>query len=529
MKPLRIDTLGDLPPSIGVPRYNPREVKIGIAHIGATSNFGRAFLMPHFDRALNNQQNDGRELNHGVVSIKTTSSAIPYSLSNMQAQEGLYTVISRNGSIEYDVVGAVRQVMNYNDDPKAVIDRLANPAIKMITITGSQSAYYLNADGDGLDKSLPAVKADMVNPFQPITMPGILMAALKQRQDNGIEAPLIISCDNLSNNGAKLGTVLRQYNEATKLCTPKYMATLKTPNTMVDRITPEQDNDVNASLMRTKGVVDHAAVTAEGFSKFMIEQPVTTDIRLTELARAGAIIVKDLKPYEDMKLRGLNGPHMALALVGILSGQSMVSEALAVPFIRPFVKRLMNQAVDTAQLPVTEKAGFPSEAISRFDNVNMPDTLPRLVKDTSSKVSARLINYGAIERGEGYDASAFAVAAWMRFMQGTDRNGNSLTIEDRNKAALSNTLNAAGFNTEKFLLSAGAKIFDVSALGENGLAKAQPFIAKVDAYYRDINKRGVEVALERAFGLEDTPRPHRPQSGQLAQAHTGVSHNKFNL
>lgn len=531
MEHLKASTLGDLSPHIQVPVYKLSDVGVGAAHIGATSNFGAANIMPFFDSALNEQARRGQALTMGVVAIKTTAGPLPAVLRHRAQQDGLYTVVGQNGKDEVRVIGAVREVMNYSEQGAAVIERLADPKIKIITITATQAGYVLNKAGNGIDTTKPEVLNDMQNPWQPVTVPGILVAALATREARGIEAPVIVSCDNLPNNGQKLGNVLTQYAAATGICTPAYMAQVETPDTMVDRITPKQVFERNqGKLAKDHGVLDSGAIYAEAYSKWVIEQRDKTDIRLAPLVQGGVKIVSDLQPHEDMKIRGLNGAHLALGLVGTLAGEELVNRSMAQPVIRPFITAFLDQAAVTVKLPAAETGQLRPEVMGRFDSP-MPDQLSRLLNETSSKVSARLVNYEAIKAGKGYEASAFAVASWMRYMRGEDENGNRVNISDTRASEISNQLQAANFRTDRFLLNAGAKIFDSQQLGADDKDKMKAFFTKVDKYHTDICAYGVKVALERAFGIDPQMQAiqsreqeqMQAQAGRVAQATAGVA------
>lgn len=505
---LRINTLGQLPPHVKVPEYDVNKVTVGIAHFGATSAFGAANTMPFIDSAMNAQAKRGLPTDLGVVAVKTTSGPLPEHLSARQnSQDGLYTVTGLNGKDDVRVIGAVREIVNYGADPAGVIDRLADPKIKIFTITGTQAGYLTDKTGRNLDANNEFVQKDLRDPWRPVTLPGILTAVLAKREANGVEPPMIISCDNLAGNGKILGNVLNQYAEQAGIVTAKYMQRVQTPDTMVDRITPKQDHDANGQRLQRHGIIDTGAIVTEGkFSRWTIEQPKETDIRLGALAAGGVQIVRDLAPYEDMKIRGLNGSHLALGLVGTLSGKTHVHEAMADPVIRPFIGKLLEQTAATVHLPVKDTSALRPEVMSRFDNAEMPDTLSRLLKETSSKVSARLVNYEAIKEGKGYEASAFAVAAWVRFIRGDDRFGNRADITDKRGEGLSNEIMSAGFKMDKFLTTqAGAAVFDVQRLGAEGEGHrlAKPFIDLVDKFYTDISGSGVKKAMERAFGRDE--------------------------
>ena len=526
MEHLKASTLNILPAHIQVPVYKLSDVSVGAAHIGATSNFGAANIMPFFDSALNEQARRGQPLTMGVVAIKTTGGPVPPVLRHRAQQDGLYTVVGKNGQDEVRVIGAVREVMNYSEDRNAVIERLADPKIKIITITATQAGYVLNKSGNGIDEAKPGVLNDMQNPWMPVTVPGILVAALATREKRGVEAPIIMSCDNLEANGRALGNVLNQYAEATGICSPSYMATVKTPSTVVDRITPGQNFEANQQMLAQRhGVVDLGGLVAEAYSKWVVEQKEgVVDVRLAPLASGGVKVVSDIGPHEDMKIRGLNGTHLALGLAGTLAGEEFVHRGMANPVVRPFVVKLLDQALATARFSSTEAGNFRAEVIDRFDSPE-PDSLSRLLKETSSKVSARLVNYKAIQEGTGYEASAFAVAAWMRYMRGDDESGNRMNVLDQRASEISNVLQAANFRTDSFLLTAGAKVFNTEALGTGGQETAKPFFAKVDGYYNDISAYGVKAALERAFGVDRQLKAAqlREQRQQQQQAQGGAS------
>lgn len=505
---LRINTLGQLPPHVKVPGYDVSKVTVGVAHFGATSAFGAANTIPFIDAAMSEQAKRGQTPDLGVVAVKTTSGPLPEHLSARQnSQDGLYTVTGLNGRDEVRVIGAVREIVNYGVDPAAVIDRLADPKIKIFTITGTQAGYVTDKTGRNLDVNNESVKKDLENPWRPVTLPGIIVAVLARRQENGVEPPMIISCDNLPSNGKILGNVLNQFAEATGIVKPEYMQRVQTPDTMVDRITPKQDHEANGVRLQRHGVIDTGAIVTEGkFTRWTIEQPKETDIRLGALAAGGVQIVRDLAPYEDMKIRGLNGSHLALGLVGTLSGKTHVHEAMADPVIRPFIGKLLDQTAATVHLPAKDTSALRPEVMGRFDNAEMPDTLSRLLKETSSKVSARLVNYEAIKEGKGYEASAFAVAAWVRFIRGDDRFGNPADITDKRASEMGNAIMSADFRMSKFLTSqAGAAVFDVQRLGVDGEGQrvAKPFVDMVERFYTDISGNGVKKALERAFGRDE--------------------------
>ena len=104
----------------------------------------------------------------------------------MAAQDGLYTLLLENpdGSRDARVIGSIVDYRYAPDDPEAVIELLAAPSTRIISLTITEGGYNIdNLGGDG------------VNVF------GLVAEALARRRDRGIASPTIVSCDNIEGNG----------------------------------------------------------------------------------------------------------------------------------------------------------------------------------------------------------------------------------------------------------------------------------------------------------------------------------------
>ena len=104
------------------------------------------------------------------------------------------------------------------------------------------------------------------------------------------------------------------------------------PGTMVDRIVPATTAETLARARTALGVRDLAAVAAEPYRQWVIEDAFPGGRPAWE--RAGAVLTGDVAPWERLKLRALNGVHSALAYLGALAGCGTIAEALRLPGMR---------------------------------------------------------------------------------------------------------------------------------------------------------------------------------------------------
>ena len=371
-------TLDRLPPWVERPRGRP---PARVVHLGIGA-FHRAHQAMVFD-----------DLGWGVIGASLRSSRVRGILA---PQDFLYTVCLGE---EVRVIGAVRDVLC---DHAAIIDRIASPETRLVTLTVTEKGYLPGS---------PAI--------------GVLAQALARRSE-----PLaVVSCDNLPGNGAKLGeAVLAAAGDAAE----RIAATCAFPATMVDRIVPASESaDIEALAART-GLVDRAVVKAEPFFQWVIEDRFGAAER-PDLARAGVQFAQDIAPWEEAKLRLLNGAHSAMAYLGGLAGIAFVHEALAVPAIMRFVESLWDEAETTlAPAAGLDVGAYRVALMRRFGNPMLQHRLQQIAMDGSQKLPQRLLAPIAarLEQGRGIAALSLAVAAWMRWQHGRDDKGQAFAVDD---------------------------------------------------------------------------------------------------
>ncbi|MEP3786894.1 mannitol dehydrogenase family protein [Ascidiaceihabitans sp.] len=298
-------------------------------------------------------------------------------------------------------ITAVRDVLVAAENPNAVLQAVADPAVQIISATVTEKGYCLDAQGH-LDLSNPQIASDLQG-FVPQTFIGYLTRGLARRN-----SPVtVLSCDNLQGNGDVLARCIAQFAKAAGVVVNFAQTTF--PNAMVDRITP-----ATTDALRNMG--DPMVVPTEPFREWVIEdrfaasRPNWPDVQ----------IVSDVAPHEMRKLRMLNGAHSYLAYAGLLAGYVYVHEAIADPKLRTQAEHLMAQAAET--LPPDAQAGsarYAKALLARFDNPHLAHALMQIAMDGSQKLPHRLV---APLRARGRPGAAGAgIKAWMDYctaMQG---------------------------------------------------------------------------------------------------------------
>lgn len=172
----------------------------------------------------------------------------------------------------------------------------------------------------------PMVVADVQNPHQPKTATGVIVEALARRKAAGLPAFTVMSCDNMPENGHVMRDVVTSYAQAIDVKLAQWIEDNVTfPSTMVDRIVPAVTEDTLAKIEQLTGVRDAAGVACEPFRQWVIEDNFVAG--RPEWEKAGAELVSDVLPYEEMKLRMLNGSHSFWRIWAILPDISTLMTA----------------------------------------------------------------------------------------------------------------------------------------------------------------------------------------------------------
>lgn len=406
---------------IEVPRYDRSQVKTGIVHFGPSAFF-RGHLAVYIDDLLAQGDTDW-----GICAVSLRTDDVRNAL---EGQNNLYTVVeqSTQGN-KARVIGSINKMLVARESAQAVLDQLASPDTKLVTLTVTQSGYYYK--NGNLDFDNDDIKKDLLNADEPTSTVGYLVKALEMRMQRGLPPFTVMSCDNLAGNGEILSKVVRAYAQERSPELHDWIAqNVAFPSTMVDRIVPRISDEHKKSLMNDFGLQDNWPIFTEKFRQFVITKP-HNSAPLPAFEQAGALLVEEVAPFELTKIRLLNGTHMALGMIGRLAGYTYAHEAISDPKIRTFIDGFMDEMIETLPpVPGVDLKQYRASVIDRLSSPFMKDELQRLARNGVDKVDSRFLqamrDYVAkAPHASGAEPAAkkmpehlsFAVATWVHYLK----------------------------------------------------------------------------------------------------------------
>jgi mannitol 2-dehydrogenase len=428
MTALNQANLGSL--SIPVPSYDRSQVTVGIVHFGV-GGFHRAHQAMYVDQLME----QGKALDWGICGV----GVMPFDLKMkeaMQSQDCLYTLVEKapDGGWEPRIIGSIVQYLYAPDDPEAVIEKMADPATRIVSLTVTEGGYNFHPVTGEFDDTNPAVQADLAPGAVPATTFGLITEALVRRRSRGIEPFTVMSCDNIQGNGHMAQEVFTAFARLRDPELGEWVAsTVQFPNSMVDRITPVTTDEDRAQISERFGVEDAWPVVCEPFTQWALEDKFPSGRPSFE--DVGVQVVPDVVPYELMKLRLLNASHQALCYFGYLAGYRLVHEVAQDQLFANFLLDYMNrEATPTlAPVPGIDLDAYKLQLIERFSNAAVRDTVARLCAESSDRIPKWLLPVIRENLAAGRDVSlsAAVVASWARYAEGVDEHGEPITVVDR--------------------------------------------------------------------------------------------------
>ncbi|MGO7087777.1 mannitol dehydrogenase family protein [Rhizobium leguminosarum] len=420
----RLQTLSGLAPTAKLPAYDRNQLKSGILHLGPGAFF-RAHFAPFTDAAL---ATSGGDWGIEVASLRTADVA-----DHLNEQNGLYTMLIRDTSgTVAQVIGPILRAHVATRDPAGLLDRLEDPAIRIVSLTVTEKAYGMDTATGGLDLNHADVAADLANRHAPRGVIGYLVEGLSRRRAKGIAPFTPLSCDNLPSNGAVLKRLVLDFAERVDPSLRQWIeANVPFPSTMVDRITPASTEATYQDAERLTGRQDLAAIETEPFTQWVIEDHFANGRPAWE--KAGALMVTDVSAYEKMKLRMLNGAHSLLAYLGYIGGYEFIRDVMDDAGLAALAYRHMHAAARTLDaVPGIDLDDYASELIARFANKAIAHRTYQIAMDGTQKLPQRLLEPAteALAHGDKAETYAIAVAAWMRYAIGEHGNGERYELRD---------------------------------------------------------------------------------------------------
>ncbi|MGW1340080.1 mannitol dehydrogenase family protein [Kribbella sp. NPDC002412] len=483
---LTTDALDALGNEVAVPGYDRTAVRPGIVHFGV-GGFHRAHQAMYLDRLMN----DGKALDWGIVGV----GVLPHDrrmYDVLSAQDHLYTLVIKHpdGTLEPRVVGSIVGYLFAPDDPDAVLDRLVDPATRIVSLTITEGGYHVNQVTGELDTSDPALAADLEPGATPGSAFGFIVEALARRRAAGVPPFTVMSCDNIPGNGHVARKMLASF---ARLKDPETAAFLESevrfPNCMVDRITPVTADADREALAERFGVEDGWPVVCEPFTQWVLEDDFGGDRPPYE--DVGVQIVGDVEPYELMKLRLLNASHQALCYLGYLAGYRYAHEVCQDKLFVDFLLGYMDVEGTPTLPPVpgVDLDRYKHQLIERFANPEVRDTLARLCAESSDRIPKWLLPVvrEQLAAGREIDRSVLVVASWARYAEAVDEQGQPIEVVDRLRDKL---VERAQHNREDPLVF----ISDPDLFGD--LAANEQFVTQYKAALQSLHEIGARATLE---------------------------------
>ncbi|PVB59613.1 mannitol dehydrogenase family protein [Labrenzia sp. 011] len=420
--------LNSLPNSISGPAYERADLSPGIVHIGV-GNFHRAHQAIYLDRLF--ALGEGHDWAIVGAGLKPYDAAMR---ERLKPQDWLTTVVELDPKgLSARICGSMIDFVDV--DPAALLRRLADPGIRIVSMTITEGGYYVDPNSGGFDSAHPEIQADLENPDHPGTVFGVLVAALLKRKAAGVAPFTVMSCDNLPENGHMARQAVVGFARALSSETADWIAeNVAFPNGMVDCITPATGDRERNLVRDTFGLEDAAPVVCEPFRQWVLEDRFPTG--RPALEKVGVEFVRDVAPYELMKLRILNGGHAAIAYASALLGHYFVHDAMADPLIRDFLRKLEEDEIlpTVPEIPGVSFADYLTTIMERFSNPAVGDTIPRLCLDGSNRQPKFILPTirDRLDRGLPISGLALETALWCRYCRGTDEAGNEIRLEDDN-------------------------------------------------------------------------------------------------
>lgn len=421
------DSLQDLPEVVARPTYDRAALKPGIVHIGL-GNFHRAHQAWYLHRLMQN----GLAQDWAIIGAGVR----PYDAAmrdKLLAQDCLTTLIELSPqSTSTEVIGSMIDYLPIEDGNGPLIRQMAEPAIRIVSLTVTESGYFIDPAKGGFDPGHPDIQHDATRPEVPRTVFGAIVAALRLRRETGAGPFTVQSCDNLRGNGEIARQAVVSLARMSDLALAKWIdEACSFPNSMVDCIVPATGPE-ELALVQEMGIDDAAPVTHENYRQWVIEDDFCAG--RPDWETAGVIITDEVHDYEAMKIRILNAGHQVLANVGELLGVKTIADCMAHPLISALFRKVEQEEIapHVTSVPGMNPAAYVDLIATRFSNTAILDTTRRVAFDGSSRHPGFVfpILRDALASNSSVTGLALVEALWARMCAGTREDGTVIEAND---------------------------------------------------------------------------------------------------
>jgi len=398
---------------------------IGIVHLGLGAFF-RAHGAIYIEEAMAKSGGDW-----GIVGVSLRSPATRDALSPQGC--AYFAVEKKPGGDSYQRIEVVQDALVAPEDPARVLDLMADPAVKIVTLTVTEKGYCHNPASGRLNFEHPDIRHDIEQPL-PRSAPGYLVRALALRYAAGHRPFTVLTCDNLPQNGALVRDLVQELAARIDPALGEWINQEgRFPSTMVDRIAPATSPEDIEAVAEQTGLFDAAPVVHEPFRQWVIADDFVGDAK-PDLGAVGVSLVDDVMPFEDMKLRCLNGTHSSLAYLGYLAGFETIADTVADGAFGQYVKRLWAHEILPVLTPPlgVDFNAYADALFERYSNPAIRHRTWQIAMDGSQKLPQRIL--GTLEENLAANRDApglmLAVAAWMRYVGGIDEQRDPIDVRD---------------------------------------------------------------------------------------------------
>ena len=479
--------LARLNPEVRIPAYDRSAIIPHTVHIGV-GGFHRAHQALYLDDLL--ALPDAERWGECGLGVLKTDDRMRDALAS---QDHLYTLAERSADTQTArVIGSLIDYIYVPDAREAAIERMGAPGTRIVSLTITEGGYFIDEGSGAFLEDHPAIQHDLENPAGPITTLGLIAEALDRRRTRGLAPFTVMSCDNLQGNGHVISRVLRAYTTLSKpALEPWIAANVAFPNSMVDRITPATSPADIAWLADRFGIDDAWPVVTEPFLQWVIED--TFSNGRPQWERVGAQFTTDVASYEIMKMRLLNGSHLAMAYLGALAGFPFVQDIMADPLFVTFIEHFMEEVTPVVPIiPNTSIPDYKKSLIKRFSNPTINDQVTRICSEGSAKIPKWLLPsiQELLDQHRPTKLLSLTVASWIFYLgQGVDHAGHPLDIIDARASELKLIAGQAGTNPRPMLAL-------TSIFGER-LTANPTFVKQVEEGLQALASKGPHAAIQQ--------------------------------
>ncbi|WP_418502285.1 mannitol dehydrogenase family protein [Flagellimonas sp.] len=353
-------------------------------------------------------------------------------VERMKAQDFTYTLKTTGTSGEVTVasISTISKMYYGPLQAQELIALIASDQVGVISFTITEGGYMIDSATGGFLINHPMIQQDLESPSVPKTVFGYLAQGLQLRRENKAGNLIMLSCDNVQENGHVLQNSLESFLESYDSSLVSYVREhLSFPNSMVDRITPVTTNGDKTRFENEFGYKDECLVVSEDFCQWIMECP--GQGLFPKLDLVGVKMVEDVRPYEKMKLRMLNGGHSLVGFLGKAMGYAYIHEAVN----DPLISKLFDQYLEDEVIPGLDSLEdmdyrvYAKTVKERFGNELLADSTDRIISYSSAKIPKFVLPVleDRWSHKRNGDISSLILAAWWYYLK--ERTGEDRIME----------------------------------------------------------------------------------------------------